>query len=81
MANNKAVAVKVFSPPLNCVIEEGRFPLGFAMISMPVSGNLSQAASQALSWFFEVKLARSESSDRDAVYISQIFWMLANKYR
>ena len=34
-----------------------------------VSGNLSQARS----WFFEVKIARSESSDLDAVYLTSNF--------
>ena len=40
IANNIAVAVKVRSPPLNCVIEDGRLPLGLATISTAVSARL-----------------------------------------
>ena len=41
MANNKAVAVNVFSPPLNWPIDEGRLPFGFATISIAVSARFS----------------------------------------
>jgi hypothetical protein len=34
MANRSAIAVSVFSPPESRSIDVGRFPLGFAMISI-----------------------------------------------
>src|SRR5690606_24843804 len=39
--NNIAVAVSVFSPPDDWLIESGRLPLGFAIISISDSNGLS----------------------------------------